>query len=115
MTRLRENTRRSRSLTEDEEVELRLGPPPDRPSLFATRGDLAEARALLAELDAGHPDLLGRLVAAGPVLTEAGRRHRRHFAYADDAGAPAVFLPLACASCNPNGWRLPREDASARP
>ncbi len=107
MTRRRIDGSRRVTLAEAETIELRIGAPPDRQSLFVDAADRRDAAAIDAKLTEGR-DLLIALIEAGPVLRELGRRHRLHWRPGlDNRDCPAVFLPTACATCNPLGWDLP--------
>ena len=113
--RSKRGTRRV-TLTEAEEIELTVGPPSDRASLFASPGDRADAAALLAIASAGRSPTAA-LIAAGPILAELRRRHGPHWVGADDLTSPATFDGVRCARCNRAGWVPPWHHgaADARP
>jgi hypothetical protein len=83
-------------LTQAEEIEARLGPPLDRPSLFGSAADRVAARAELPEIDATR-DRMNVLILGGLILAELRRRHASH------DGNPADYV--ACPRCNSYGWR----------
>ena len=96
---------RRATLTAAEEAELRLGPPPDGPSLFPSGADRTEARRALRDVDDDRT-ALDQLLAARATLDELARRHRLHWRPgSDDPRFLAAFDPVPCLRCNPDAWR----------
>jgi hypothetical protein len=85
-----------RALTEAQRIEATLGPAVDRPSLFSSTAEAADARDRV-RLEAADRGQLETLILGGPLLKELADRHLRH--------AGTIRDSATCHACNPYGWQ----------